>query len=301
MFPALRPADAGLFDAQFTADEARELTDKIRHHFDAAAPLIAQAYQGRIWQALGYNDWHEYLVGEFGGPLRLGREERKATVLELRQEGLSTPAIGEALGISDETARRDLIEATSTNVEVDLPASIIGLDGRERPASIGAHVAHNSGDNEWYTPPAYIEAARAVMGGIDLDPASSAVANEAIDAAQFYTAEDDGLTKEWAGRVWLNPPYAQPSIWHFSEKLSESYASGDVAEAIALVNNATETAWFQRMAEVASAICFPSGRVKFWHPDKVSAPLQGQAVLYFGDKVDQFRSEFLRFGFTVTL
>lgn len=298
MLPAIRPADeAGLFDAQFTADEARELTDKIRLHFDAAAPLVARAYQGRIWFALGYADWHEYLVGEFGGSLRLGRDERKATVLELRQEGLSIPAIAEATGASVGTVHNDLSEMKGS---VDLPDTIIGLDGRERPAT-GAHVANNSGDNEWYTPPAYIEAARAVMGGIDLDPASSAVANEAIGAAQFYTVQDDGLRQGWRGRVWMNPPYAQPAIWHFSEKLSESFAEGEVTEACVLVNNATETAWFQRMAEVASAICFPSGRVKFWHPDKVSAPLQGQAVLYFGENVDRFRSEFLRFGFTVTL
>lgn len=299
MFPAIRPAEeAGFFDAQFTAEEARELTDQIRHHFDAAAPLIASAYQGRIWIALGYGDWQEYLVGEFGGPLRLGRDERQATVLELRQEGLSTRAIGDALGVSPQTVSNDL--ARPSNIG-QLPETITGLDGKERPATGAAHVANNSGDNEWYTPPAYIESAVRVMGGIDLDPASSAVANEAINAAQFYTVDDDGLAHDWRGRVWMNPPYAQPAIWHFAEKLAESYANGDVMEAVVLVNNATETAWFQRLAEVAGAICFPSGRVKFWHPDKVSAPLQGQAVLYFGPNIDQFRSEFLRFGFTVAL
>jgi len=62
--------------------------------------------------------------------------------------------------------------------------------------------------DEWYTPAEYIEAARAVMGDIDLDPATCAAAQEMIRARTFLTKEDDGLTRPWHGRVWLNPPYS---------------------------------------------------------------------------------------------
>ena len=163
------------------------------------------------------------------------------------------------------------------------------------------HVAYNSGDNEWYTPAEYIEAARAVMGRIDVDPASSATANEVVQAEVYFTAEDNGLAFDWAGRVWMNPPYSTNSIGKFASKLCQHFSDGEVKEAIVLVNNATETGWFQDMAALASAICFPRGRVKFWHKEKDAMPLQGQAVLYFGAKAEAFQAAFAHFGFIASL
>jgi phage N-6-adenine-methyltransferase len=166
-------------------------------------------------------------------------------------------------------------------------------------ANAGApHVSHNSGNNEWYTPAEYIEAARRVMNdGIDLDPATTEAANDVIKAAQIFTAADDGLKQEWSGRVWLNPPYAQPIIGKFISKLVAHVQANDLEAAIVLVNNATDTEWFQEMGAFADAICFKNGRIKFWGPDGMEgSPLQGQAFLYFGTETWRFVKHFSAFG-----
>jgi ParB family chromosome partitioning protein len=159
------------------------------------------------------------------------------------------------------------------------------------------HVSNNSGDSEWTTPPPIIAAARAAMGGIDLDPASSQAANAVVGAARFYSEQDNGLERPVVGWVWMNPPYAHVLVVAFVSKLVEHFQAGDVAQAVVLVNNATETDWFQDLAEEASALCFPHGRIQFGHPirEPVRA-LQGQAIVYLGSQHACFERAFAPIG-----
>ena len=156
---------------------------------------------------------------------------------------------------------------------------------------------------EWYTPEPYLHAAREVMGGIDLDPASCAAANTVVQASIFYDRATDGLAQIWqAKRVWLNPPYckvgAMSNQERWSRKLIAEYEAGHVGQAILLVNAATETRWFQQLYDYP--ICFVKGRIQFWSlQERKSGPTVGSALVYFGANIERFITVFSRFGVVV--
>ena len=157
-----------------------------------------------------------------------------------------------------------------------------------------------TGEFERYTPARYIELAREVLGGIDLDPASSDCAQKTVRAAQHFTAEDDGLARHWHGRVWLNPPYHRELAPLFVSKLLHERGQCRVAAAIMLTNNSTDTQWFCTAAAAANVICFTDHRIRFEVPgaDPVS-PTQGQAFFYFGGDIDVFADVFGAVGWCV--
>lgn len=69
-----------------------------------------------------------------------------------------------------------------------------------------ADARHTQKSPEWGTPPWVCELARDIMGSIDLDPASDAKWNETVKANSIFTKEQNGLSKSWHGRTFLNPP-----------------------------------------------------------------------------------------------
>jgi len=225
------------------------------------------------------------------------------------ETGSARDRVGDAFGVSGKTYEhaKQVVDAATAEPETfgDLPAKMdeesvhaAYQEMKQRKAKSKPHVTHNSGNNEWYTPPEYIEAARVVMERIDLDPASSDKANETVQATTYYTTQDDGLVQDWAGRVWMNPPYSSDLISAFCDKLTQHVKEGDVTEACVLVNNATETGWFNALLDVASAVCLIRGRVKFIDAEgnPSGAPLQGQVVLYIGECSADFEREFSQFG-----
>ncbi|MEK9721963.1 MAG: DNA N-6-adenine-methyltransferase [Rhodospirillaceae bacterium] len=162
-----------------------------------------------------------------------------------------------------------------------------------------AHVKHNSGNNEWYTPPNIIEAAREVFGGtIHLDPASSPVANQTVGAGVFFTKEDDGLTRDWRfyGNIWLNPPYSRDLFPAFVKKVVDEVKGK--ARMLVLVNNGTETLAGQMLLGACDAVCFLHKRVRYLDETGKPkyTPLQGQMVLSYNNDTERFASVFGKIG-----
>ena len=153
----------------------------------------------------------------------------------------------------------------------------------------------DSGNQEWYTPALIVEAARLVMGTIDLDPASSPEANRTVRAARIYTANDDGLSHPWAGRVWLNHPYGRAAGHNdrWIAYLIAEYQAGRVSQAVAITWASTDTAWFARLMDYP--ICYTYGRPKFTQPARMmagapakTAPPKGAAITYLGPQIARF-------------
>jgi len=165
------------------------------------------------------------------------------------------------------------------------------------PSYSSLKIVRDEGSDEWFTPLDILDAARDVLGVIDLDPASCAEAQATVQAARYFTKGDDGLEREWRGRVWLNPPYSHPLLDRFVRKLVQEVERQHVSEAVMLVNALPESKWFREALGACSAVCFYRGRVRFQHRSgKSQCHIIGSALLYFGPDVEEFARRFEEFG-----
>ena len=122
---------------------------------------------------------------------------------------------------------------------------------------------------EWLTPPELVKQ----LGEFDLDPCCPIDA-PFYHAKNHYTIIDDGLSKEWKGRVYLNPPYGRGmELW--LEKLKQ-HGNG-----IALIFARTETkCFFEHIWHDADAILFVKGRIKFYHVSGVQGGTPGAPSVF---------------------
>jgi hypothetical protein len=131
-------------------DDARQITERIASNLGILWQDVKQAYEGRVWLALGYGSWDEYCTTEFGNTrIQLPREDRQEVVQSLREAGLSIRAIASATGSSRGTVGRDLEAGVPNGTPddgprepdvapwppADEPPKITGADGKSYPST----------------------------------------------------------------------------------------------------------------------------------------------------------------------
>jgi DNA N-6-adenine-methyltransferase (Dam) len=308
---AVREGITELPTGALSKDDARSLTDEVKADAAALWTKLLALYEGQAHVALGYSSWSDYCAAEFdmgkSHAYRLLDAGRVVAVLEAHSPNGGTPAservARELIPLLDEDEAavlevwRELREEHGDKLTAEKVREAVG----ERLASdnrFGDLKPSNS--VEWYTPARYVEAARKVLGGIDLDPASSEYANETVRADVFHTVADDGLSKLWRGRVWMNPPYGARICGDFVTKLLGHYGTGDVTAAVVLLNGFSfDASWFRPLWD--EALCFTYGRIPFTSPVRQGGgPATGSVFAYLGPDWPGFAEVFGQFGAVVT-
>jgi phage N-6-adenine-methyltransferase len=98
---------------------------------------------------------------------------------------------------------------------------------------------------------------------------------------RYFTREIDGLSQDWHGKVWMNPPYGR-AIGKWMAKAYE--ASGGGATVVCLVPARTDTAWWHDYS-MKGEIRFIRGRIKFVSRTGVkdAAPFPSAIVIFRGE------------------
>lgn len=133
------------------------------------------------------------------------------------------------------------------------------------------NIQFSSKTDLWSTPQEFFDKYNQLYD-FEIDVCAS---KENAKCTKFYTKEDDGLSKEWTGKCWMNPPYGR-TIKQWMKKAYESSLNG--ATVVCLVPARTDTAWWHDYA-VKGQIEFIRGRLKFGG-NKNSAPFPSAVVVF---------------------
>jgi hypothetical protein len=158
-------------------------------------------------------------------------------------------------------------------------------------------INQDSGDTEYYTDPRIIEAARNVLGVINVDPASSELANKTVQAEVFYDKQNDGLKRAWYGTVWMNHPFSRVGNPLWINHLLSQYAEGNVDAFLCITFASTSEKWFQPLLPFLQ--CFLSPRTNYYLPDGTikKGVTKGSVVTYGGPHLEKFIFNFSKFGY----
>ncbi|KAF5049752.1 DNA N-6-adenine-methyltransferase [anaerobic digester metagenome] len=212
------------------------------------------------------------------------------------KKDLPTPSTRHQCKICGRPANyRTTFDPVTLQAEWLCPECHNGLSNGNGQTAPGPKAMFTSNSPEWYTPREIVTSVIEVLREIDLDPCSNSREDPNIPARTHYTKDDDGLSREWSGRVYMNPPYGR-EIAAWIEKLQAGYEAGSITEAITLVKAATDTKWFNVLSG-RYARCEVNGRLKF-SDSKSPAPFPS-VIFYLGEDAKRFSEVFSKHG-TIT-
>lgn len=133
-------------------------------------------------------------------------------------------------------------------------------------------VHFSSETDQWSTPQDFYDSLDKEFH-FNLDPCAT---KENAKCAEFYTREDDGLSKDWAGVVFMNPPYGR-EIGKWMKKADYEVKRGFASVVVCLVPARTDTRWWHDYA-IGYEVRFIKGRLKFGG-NKNSAPFPSAVVV----------------------
>jgi len=166
------------------------------------------------------------------------------------------------------------------------------------------YINSSSGNVEFFTPAPIIEAARLTLGRIDLDPASSVLANEHVGATHFFTESDDGLRQCWGSMadpltVWMNMPFRRKTNAQWINKFISEFECGNVSSALCITFASTSEKWFRPL--LAHPQAYLSPRTNYLLPDgsTMRGVTKGSVVTLLTDSMKvlaRFRTHFSPLG-----
>lgn len=261
---------------------------------------VLSIFQARKYARLSKNKHLALVLLDEEKPFNLN--ELNKALSDASPEEIETAEImrvAEEIKQEQKAIEKEQKKVLSTTTAISDTGEVVEVDEIEVKKVVGVGAHSNTEDDEWYTPSCYIESARKVMGSIDVDVASNDLAQKTVKASRYFTEDDSSLDigVNWSGNIWMNPPYSR-IIKDFCGKLKIEVELGNVKQAITLTNNGTDTAWFHDLASVSSAICHHKGRIGFIKQDgeTVSNNTKGQLIIYIGDDIASFKSEFSKYG-----
>jgi len=283
------PAD--MRDAEWLAEQVADLGRGI----EAARLIWSNWFDGRQVGRLHPGHTPGDYIASLG--MRLTLPEALAAMPDA-----STRQVAAVAGVDNATVHRARVADATPD-----PAPIRGADGKSYPRTVVREVTAqiidpapdhrwnpgvglmSSDTPEWYTPRRVLAAVVDAIGPIDLDPCAEPA--KSVPAALHFTEADDGLSREWIGSVYMNPPYGRPIVAWISKLVAE-YRAGRTTEAIALVPARVETDWYLALDHEWE--CQIHGRLAFSDHD-TAAPFPSMAV-YLGPDGDRFESVFVALG-----